>query len=97
MMERVRRADSMADQLQTRGPPFDERLAPPGASSFEEISDADDGDIEAFGTNRADRRIGSDDIAVAHGGSDCSGETLNVVLVSGLGADDGESVHRLYA
>ena len=61
------------------------------------LSDTGDFDRKAFTANRADCRIGRRDISVTHRGPDCSGETLNVGLVSGLATDDGESVHRLYA
>ena len=58
--------------------------------------DAGDFDGKSFAAKVADCSVGGLRVAVSQGGSDGGGDALNVGLVPGLGADDGESVHRLY-
>ncbi len=58
--------------------------------------DAGDFDGKSFAAKVADCLVGCLRVSVDHGAPDGGGDALNVGLVPGLGADDGESVHRLY-
>lgn len=81
-------------KLQPPRPVLQRASSPGGAKGL--LNTGDLGREPVHGAKSTDCRIGRDDIAVAHGGSDGSGETLNMILVSGLGAYEHESVHRFY-